>query len=191
MSAPVVVRSGRSRLVVALFVTYLVLLTWLVVWKLHVPYLGGADEREIKLVPFVASAGAGANAPFEVLANFAIFVPFGLYLGLVAPSWPWWKAAGAAAGLSLALEVAQYALAVGKSDITDVLVNTAGALAGFGVVALARNVLPARAVVVLTRVLSIATVLVLLGAGLLVANSRLTMPPRHLGVVSTQSVPGG
>jgi glycopeptide antibiotics resistance protein len=190
VSARVVVRSGRSRLAVALFAIYLVLLTWLVVWKLHAPYLGGADEREIKLIPFVATAGAGANSPFEVFANFAIFVPFGLCLGLVAPSWRWWKAAGAAAGVSLTLEAAQYVLAVGKSDITDVLVNTAGALAGFGVVALARNMLPARAAVVLTRVLSIATVLVLVAVGLLAANSRLTAPPRPLGILSTQSVPG-
>ena len=43
------------------------------------------------------------------------------------------------AGASLGLEVAQYVLAVGSSDITDVVVNTAGGLAGIGLLALARR----------------------------------------------------
>jgi glycopeptide antibiotics resistance protein len=36
-----------------------------------------------------------------------------------------------ASGASLILEIAQCALAVGSSDVTDGAVNTAGAMAGF------------------------------------------------------------
>ena len=116
-----------------LFVLYLALLAWIVMWKLEVPYIGEGELRQVKLVPFAPSACDGASAPSEVVANVLLFIPFGLYLGLLAPAWPWWKTAGTIAGASLAVEVAQYVLAVGSSDVTDLITNTAGGLAGLGV----------------------------------------------------------
>jgi glycopeptide antibiotics resistance protein len=178
-------RSGGRVLLVVLFVVYLGLLAWIVLWKLEVPHVGGGALRQIKLVPFASSAGAGASAPFEVVANIVFFVPFGLYLGLLAPSWPWWKAAGAVAGASLVLEVAQYVLAVGSSDVTDLVGNTAGGLAGIGLLALARRRLQARTATVMTWVCSIGTVLALLASGIFVASPLRYAPPRHVAVVST------
>ena len=170
-------RGGRGWLVV-LFVTYLTLLTAVVLWKLEVPYVGEGALRQIKLVPFAPSDGFGASAPVEVVANFALFIPFGLYLGLVAPSRPWWKMTGVVAVASLALEVAQYLLAVGSSDITDLVVNTAGGLAGIGVLALARRRLQDGTLAVMTRVCSIGTVFALLAAAVFVA-SPLRYAPLH------------
>jgi len=164
------VPAPRPRLLPLLFAAYLVLLTWLVLWKLGVPWAGDAGQRVVKLVPFVATAHAGASEPVEVALNLVIFLPFGVYLGLLAPSWPWWRVAGALAGASLALEVAQYVLAVGSSDVTDVVVNTVGGLAGLGVVALARRTLRARAATVVTRWCAAGTVLAVLAAGLFVAS---------------------
>ncbi len=43
---------------------------------------------------------------------------------------PWWTVAGAGISASFAFEVAQYLLAVGSSDITDVVLDTAAALPG-------------------------------------------------------------
>jgi glycopeptide antibiotics resistance protein len=98
-------RAGGRVLLVVLFVVYLFLLAWIVLWKLEIPFVGGGGLRQIKLVPFAATAGAGASAPFEIVANFVLFVPFGIYLGLLAPLWPWQKAACVVAGASLILEV--------------------------------------------------------------------------------------
>lgn len=124
-----------------LFAVYLVLLVWAVLWKLHVPWIGGTTG--VKLVPFVATADAGASAPREVAANLVLFVPFGAYLGLLGPRRRWWAAVASAlvvvGGTSTALEVTQYVLAVGRTDSTDVLVNTAGGLAGLVLVAVARR----------------------------------------------------
>lgn len=163
-------REGGRVLLVVLFVVYLVLLTWIVLWKLEVPWAGGGALRQVKLVPFAPSAGAGASTSLEVVANTVFFVPFGLYLGLLAPSWQWWKAAGAMAGSTLVLEVAQYVLAVGSSDVTDVVVNTSGGLAGIGLLALARRRLHARTATVMTRVCMIGTGLALLAVGGFVAS---------------------
>jgi hypothetical protein len=117
-----------------MFMAYLVLLTGLVLWKLEIPYLGDGTDRQVKLVPFVATSHAGASAPYEVLANVLLFVPFGVYLRLLAPSATWWRLAGTMAAVSLSLEVGQYVLSVGRSDISDVVANTAGGLLGLGAV---------------------------------------------------------
>jgi hypothetical protein len=129
--------STAGRRLVALFVVYLLLLGWVVLWKLEVPWVG--HRRVVKLVPFTATAESGASTPFDVWANLLLFIPFGGYLGLLAPGWSWWRVAGVVAAASLALEVTQYVLGVGSSDATDVVVNTAGGLAGLGLVALARR----------------------------------------------------
>ena len=119
-------RPGGNVLVV-LFVVYLVLLVWAVVWKLDVPYVGEAAllPRPIKLIPFVPSAEAGASAPLEVVANFLLFVPFGVYLGLLAPTWRWWTWTGVLLGASFVLEATQHLLSTGSFDTTDIIVNTA------------------------------------------------------------------
>ena len=122
-----------------LFALYVAMLVWVVVWKLEVPHIGRGGIREVKLVPFAPDACDGASAPSEVLANVLLFIPFGVYLGLLAPTWPWWRITGTIVAASLSLEVAQYALAVGSADITDLITNTAGGLAGLGLLALARR----------------------------------------------------
>jgi glycopeptide antibiotics resistance protein len=163
-------REGGRVLLVVLFVVYLILLAWIVLWKLEVPHVGGGALRQIKLIPFAPSGEDEASAPFEVVANILFFVPFGVYVGLLARSWPWWKAVAVVAGASLALEIAQYALAVGRSDITDLIANTAGGLAGIGLLALAYRRLKARTATVMTRICSIGTVFALLAAGIFVAS---------------------
>jgi hypothetical protein len=80
-------------------------------------------------------------------------------------------------------------LAVGSSDVTDLVVNTAGGLAGIGLLALARRRLQARTATVMTRVCLIGTVLALLASGTFVASPLRYAPPRDVAVVSTHPVP--
>ena len=167
---------------VVLFVVYLVLLAWIVLWKLDIPWVGGGAQRQIKLVPFVRTADAGPTAPFDLIANIALFVPFGLYLGLLAPSWRWWKVTGALVASSVVLEVVQYVLAVGRSDITDVIVNAAGGLVGFGLLAVARHRYQARTAVVMTRVCLIGTVLAVVAIAVFVALPLRYASPRDVAV---------
>jgi glycopeptide antibiotics resistance protein len=169
MTGPRTSTSGSERFLPALFAVYLLLLVWIVLWKLEVPWVGGV-QRVVKLVPFVPSAGSGASAPSEVVINLLLFVPFGVYLGLVAPSWPWWKIAVALSGSSLALEVVQYVLAIGSSDITDVVVNTAGGLAGWGLLVASRRRRRGRTGAGMVRICSIGTALALVAAVLVIAS---------------------
>ena len=161
---------------VAMFVVYLLLLAWIVLWKLEVPFVGDGTGRQVKLVPFVATAHAGPSAPFEVLANVLLFVPFGVYLGLLAPLARWWRLAGLIAGVSVVLELVQYVLAVGRSDLSDVVTNTAGGVLGLALVGLVHIRLRDGTGTVMTRVCAAVTLLSVAVLGLFVAS------PIHYGM---------
>jgi glycopeptide antibiotics resistance protein len=156
-------------LLVTLFVLYLVLVTWIILWKLELPWVGDAAllPRPWKLIPFVPSGDANASNPMEVLANVGLFVPFGLYLGLLAPAWRWWKAVGVFVGASLALEITQHLISVGSFDSTDVIANAAGGLAGLGLLAVARRKLSKA---LLVRVLVVGAALSALAIALFIAS---------------------
>lgn len=156
---------SRNALIASLGV-YLLVLTWAVLWKFEVPHIGAGGLRVIKLVPFGADTEATASFPLEILANLVLFLPLGWHLGLLAPRHRskrhlFRAAAGVSAAISLLLETAQFVLAVGVSDITDVMVNTAGGLAGLGILALARRALGGRADPVLGRACVAGTALAL------------------------------
>ena len=170
------------RLVVILFVIYLVLLTWTILWKLELPWVGEAAllPRPWKLVPFVAAGDAGASIPREILANVLLFVPFGVYLGVLAPSWQWWKAGGIFLGASLILEVLQHLLSTGSFDSSDVITNTVGGLAGLGLMLLIRRALRQRTTVVMTRVLVIATAIFVLAAAIFIVSPLRYSAPRDV-----------
>lgn len=130
---------SASRRVLGLsFVLYLVLLVWLVLWKLHTPYIGTLGTGAVKLVPFISTATAGSSAPREVFANVAVFVPLGVYLAILLRGWSWLSVTAAAGLISASLETTQYVWGIGVADVTDVITNTTGALVGCIVVAALR-----------------------------------------------------
>jgi glycopeptide antibiotics resistance protein len=181
---------GRGILILA-FAVYLLLLAWVVLWKLEVPWIGEAATlaRPLKLVPFAASGDAGASAPIEVIINLVIFVPFGLFLGTLAPSWPWWTAGAIILGASLVLEIVQHLISTGSFDTTDLIVNTAGGLIGYGIFALVRRRMGPRAPVVMSWACVIIAALALAAAVAFVAS------PLHYGpqrdVIVQRPTPSG
>lgn len=114
-----------------LFLIYLALLIWIILFKLQFSISDLDTLRSVNLIPFYYDNEIGAGFHMkEVLENLLIFVPMGIYLQML-----WFKRRFhikliIIAGTSFALEAAQYVLAVGRSDITDLLTNTAGGLLG-------------------------------------------------------------
>ena len=91
----------------------------------------------INLIPFRDQLWAlegrvePAVAVTELVANVVLFVPLGSALAVRHPSASRWWIAGAAAAISVAVEVAQGIMNTGRlADVTDVLANTAGAVLG-------------------------------------------------------------
>ncbi|BDI22312.1 VanZ family protein [Herbiconiux sp. L3-i23] len=178
----------RRRILAILFMIYLAVLVWLVLWKLHLPYIGDVGERAVKLVPFVAGNGYGSSARVEVLQNLAIFFPFGIYLGLLAPSWRWRRHLAVMAAASLGLEVLQFVLASGSSDLTDVIVNTAGGVLGLGMIAIARRWIARRFMRVATVFCAASTVVMLLTVGVVIGSFPLLRPGPGAPIILVSSV---
>lgn len=177
MTAPVAVHPARvdaergrgSRAALALlFAVYLVVLSWLVLWKLHAPFVGDDAMRGLKLVPFAAAEGYGASQPREVAGNIAVFVPFGVYLGMLAPAWSWMRVVATVAVTSAAMELTQFVLAVGSTDTSDVIANAAGGLLGLLLAVGVRR--SPRAEAAATGLLAAGTVIMLAGVAFVVAT---------------------
>jgi glycopeptide antibiotics resistance protein len=86
--------------------------------------------------------------------------------------------------VSLAMEVTQYALALGSTDITDVIANTAGGVAGVALVALVRRAFAGRARAVVTRFCVVSTAVSIVAVGAHIASFP-ELPAPGQGVVVT------
>ncbi len=118
------VNNVTNRLTTVLFIIYLISLYWILLLKLGVrfSYMG---ERRTNLVPF--------SEPFltsENILNVVIFVPLGIYAGILFEKWLFGKKLFFVLFLSLLVEGLQYILRVGAFDITDTITNTLGGIIG-------------------------------------------------------------
>lgn len=163
---------GQRYLLWGLFAVYLFLLVWIILFKFQTDFSVFSGTRSLNLVPYGASAVVNGSVDLsEICNNMLIFLPFGLYLSLLCPRWSWGRKALLIAAFSLLLEIFQYALAVGSSDVTDVINNTLGGLAGIGLYWLFFRALGQRTTAVLTGIACFCTVaLVGLTALLLLSN---------------------
>lgn len=124
--------------VTILFLIYLALLVWIILFKLQFSISDLDKIRSINFIPFHYDKEIGAAFHLtEVLENFLIFVPMGIYLQMLLPRTKLYVKFMLIAGTSFLLETMQYILAVGCSDITDVLTNAAGGLLGLAVYSIA------------------------------------------------------
>ena len=112
-----------------LFLLYLVLLVWIILFKLQFSIADLDRMREINLIPFYYKEEVSFHAT-EVLENVLIFVPFGIYLCLIFKKLRFSGKLFLIAGMSVLLELCQYVLAVGRSDVTDLITNVSGGLIG-------------------------------------------------------------
>ena len=76
----------------------------------------------------------------------------------------------AIAGTSLAVEVAQYVLAVGATDVSDLILNTAGGVVGIAIAARLRRRFGSRTSKVVTDAAAIATLIMVIWAGIHIAS---------------------
>lgn len=133
----------KKPLTVLVLALYLLLLSWGIVFKFGSPVfeLTHAWRSPINLVPFGAPLENPRHAVQEMLFNFAAFMPMGLLLSALSGRCRAGLSALMGLGVSLLYEALQYLLAVGSADVTDVILNTLGALAGAGAYLLLRLLL--------------------------------------------------
>ena len=77
----------------------------------------------------------------NVIGNAAMFVPSGIVLPIVYKRFnTFWKVLLAGIGISLCIEIIQLPFSVRATDIDDLILNTIGLIAGYGIYALIRCV---------------------------------------------------
>lgn len=157
----------------SLAVVYLVLLTWIILFKmsLRIPPLG--HYRMINMIPFADPAIINGKVnQTEQIYNFLIFVPVGIYLSLLFGS-RFLKNSLIIAGISLFYEVMQYILGIGATDVTDLLLNTAGGIAGLFIFWLLKKLLKKKTEPILLILATVCTILFIsLFLVLFIANHR-------------------
>lgn len=127
------------------FYAYLLLLTWGILFKFETnpgSIVFFLAPRYVNWIPFSESLIVnGKIVVAEMLFNLVSFIPLGVCLPLVKSPWPRWKIAGAGFLLSLVYECLQYILAIGATDITDLILNTLGVCVGLLLYQLFKKVL--------------------------------------------------
>ncbi|QNF34004.1 VanZ family protein [Adhaeribacter swui] len=121
---------AANKLTRVLFGIYLVALFWILVLKLGVrfSYMG---NREVNFIPFGHQIFYhGRMDSGEIILNVLVFVPLGIYTGVLFAPWSFWKKLFFFFGISLTVEVIQFVMAVGAFDTTDMMTNTFGGLLG-------------------------------------------------------------
>ena len=109
-----------------LFIIYLIITGWILLFKLgvHFNYMG---KRHVNLVPFNEPSILNS----ENMLNVVIFVPIGIYTGMLFQSWTFSKKLPFIFFLSFLVEALQYIFRIGIFDVTDILTNTLGGLIGY------------------------------------------------------------
>lgn len=124
-------RRKSCQFMLVLFLIYLILLVWIILFKLQFSIHDLDMVRSVNFIPFYYDKEIGTEFHLkEVFKNLLIFVPMGIYLQMLLPKGRFHGKLAVIAGTSLLLETAQYVLAIGRSDITDLLTNTTGGLLG-------------------------------------------------------------
>ncbi|MCR4649087.1 MAG: VanZ family protein [Lachnospiraceae bacterium] len=109
---------------------YLLLLCWLILFKLADNINKIPSMRGINLIPFYYDQLARTQFHLrEVLYNIVVFVPAGFYFTFLGKKKVVFGIAFSAL-LSLCFEILQWIFALGASDITDLITNTAGGIIG-------------------------------------------------------------
>ena len=110
-----------------LLALYLVILIWLILFKLeyNISSVFNYHHRSLNLVPF-----ASGDHFIEMIENVIVFIPLGLLLNVNFKKVGFLPKFSFILGLSLTFELIQFTFAIGRTDITDAITNTVGGLLG-------------------------------------------------------------
>lgn len=123
--------SNTNKLTHVLFIVYLIALFWIILFKLNVHFSYMGDSRSINLIPFGEPLILNGKFDFgEIILNVLIFVPLGIYAGILFKRWTFGKKLFLFFLISLMIEGFQFVFGVGASDVTDIIDNTLGGLIG-------------------------------------------------------------
>jgi len=162
-------KNNQVKLTFGLFIVYFVLLIWIIVFKMQYSLNDLPNFRGLNLIPFAGSIIKNNQLDYsEIIQNVIVFIPFGLYLSMIKPDWPFWKKSISIAGVSLSFELMQFLFAIGGADITDLIGNTLGGVVGIGSYIVFSRILKEKTIKILNILALTGTICIVLLLGLLI-----------------------
>ncbi|MDO4925257.1 MAG: VanZ family protein [Turicibacter sp.] len=162
----------QRNLTMILFIIYFCILIWILLFKMSFSFDELYRNRGINLIPFLGSIIVNGRLYInEIINNILVFVPVGIYTCMLKQEWSTPKKVSVAFFISLTVEVLQFILAIGATDITDLIGNTIGGAIGIGIFYLFIKIFKNKTINIFNILASIATVgLVSLLSMLLLVN---------------------
>ena len=149
----------QRNLTMILFIVYFCILIWILLFKMSFSFEELYKSRSINIIPF--SGSVIVNGKFyinEIINNILVFIPVGIYTCMLKQEWSILKKVSVAFFISLAIEVLQFILSIGATDITDLIGNTIGGIIGIGIFYLFTKIFKNKAINILNILASIATI---------------------------------
>ncbi len=123
-------RIKKDKLVLILTIIYCILICFIILFKMALALTELDRIRGINLTPFYYEIETSYHI-VEVMLNVIIFIPLGIYYKLMDYSFKRSVIYGFV--YSLILELSQFILKIGITDITDIITNTLGVIFGYGI----------------------------------------------------------
>ena len=124
-----------KKLTLGLLIFYLIVLTWIIVFKMQFAFSGSLPEiRNINLIPFGGSLIVNGEISFsEIIKNALVFIPFGILIGVLWDKKSFVKKILPIILTSFIFETLQFIFGIGASDITDIISNSLGGVIGVAI----------------------------------------------------------
>ena len=128
-------KNNRQRnLTRILFAIYFLILVWILLFKMSFSLDELYKSRSINIIPFMGSVVVNGRIYInEIIDNILVFIPIGIYICMLKEDWSILRKISVGFFISLGIEVLQFILAIGATDITDLIGNTLGGIIGIGV----------------------------------------------------------
>lgn len=121
----------ERKVIFVLCILYSILLTWIILFKMQFSIHPSLQMRNINLIPYAQSVIVNGKMDYqEIVYNIIAFIPLGVFFSSLKPNWAAGKKIVIIGALSLIYEALQYLLAIGATDITDLIDNTLGGAIG-------------------------------------------------------------
>jgi len=150
-----------------LVIIYLIALVWILLFKMGVHFSYMSNSRSINFIPFREPLFLNGKLDLgEMIMNVVIFVPLGIYAGILFKKWIVGKKLFLFFIISLIIESLQLIFGIGAFDITDIINNTAGGVIGLlnytGIEKVFKNTLRAQKFINILATLGTAIMILLL-----------------------------
>ncbi len=123
-----------KRFTLGLLIFYLLALTWIIIFKLQFSFENLPHIKNINLIPFGQSVVVNGKMDFrEIIQNALAFIPYGLFMHVLWEETSLPKQFIPIICTSLIFEIVQFIFAIGASDITDIISNSSGGIAGIAI----------------------------------------------------------